>query len=349
MIAIAWNGLPFYAARLIRAGIEAYGGAVTVLGTPPGVPIRGMEEALGRPVIWVDPKSAQSWSSLGLEVPEVMFQTGWVVRSFNRLSRAVKARHGKVVLFVDNIPRPDLRQAVGALYFRLRLRRRLDAVMVPGALGRRLLAKFGMPDQRVFGGMYGADPALFSPPPDGAPRKKEFLFVGQLIERKGVDLLLHAFVRLRRDHPDWRIRFIGSGPLRPHLGGAGVEVEDFLQPAELAFRYREAAYFVLPSREEHWGVVAHEAALSGCPLLLSDAVGSAPDLLDEGNGLRFRADSEEDLLAAMERAVGLDQGTRLQMSHISVGKAAAFGPKPWADSFLRILRYLGMPTARELA
>ena len=54
----------------------------------------------------------------------------------------------------------------------------------------------------------------------------------------------------------------------------------FLQPHELTPHLVDAAAFVMPSRKEPWGVVLHEMAIAGLPLLASRAVGAATWFID---------------------------------------------------------------------
>ncbi len=62
----------------------------------------------------------------------------------------------------------------------------------------------------------GVDMKAFSPPLADSPRK-DLLYVGRLVEEKGVIYLLEAFSRLAPLHPDLRLRIVGDGPLRPAL------------------------------------------------------------------------------------------------------------------------------------
>ena len=112
----------------------------------------------------------------------------------------------------------------------------------------------------------------------------------------------------------WELELYGSGPLRDELNrtieqseqsnNRTIHLHDFLQPEELAAKYREARIFCLPSLEEHWGLVVHEAALSGCALLLSNRVGAAEDLLEEGvNGLSFDPFDVDDMSAKFAEAM----------------------------------------------
>lgn len=122
-------------------------------------------------------------------------------------------------------------------------------------------------------------------PLDGQPLKDErkvvrFLFVGNLIERKGVDLLLRAIELLVRDGYGQKfvVRLVGGGDRawleRSSLLGAGqVEFVGFKEKDALVEEYRHADVFVLPSRYDTFGVVAHEAASHGLALVLSEHAG----------------------------------------------------------------------------
>jgi glycosyltransferase involved in cell wall biosynthesis len=84
---------------------------------------------------------------------------------------------------------------------------------------------------------------------------------------------------------------------------AGVRLEIVhggLNEDELARRYAEADVFALLSRHEPWGVVVNEAAASGLPLVLSDRVGAAYDLLRDGeNGYLVPADDVQAAAGAL--------------------------------------------------
>jgi glycosyltransferase involved in cell wall biosynthesis len=201
-------------------------------------------------------------------------------------------------------------------------------MIVPGRQGKRLMRWFGMPTDRVRGGMCGADPALFGAGDSLPLRPRTFLFVGQFIARKNVVGLANAFMRFSRSRPEWTLRLCGSGEQRDLIPRDGrIIVEDFVQPAQLAERYRQARFFVLPSLFEAWGLVVHEASLSGCALVLSDCIGSADDLATPRNGVRFRAGSDDDLVRALHEAADFDDARLLEAGMESRRLAREFGPE----------------------
>lgn len=344
-ISFSWNGLPQYAARLIRAAIEQFGGgqSISVIGTRPSVPVEGMEAALGQPIHWVDVNTPQSWSGLGLPVPKLFFQSGWSYPALNALGKEVKEAGGHVIGLSDANWRGDFRQLVlGQLAFRLQKRKLFDAMIVPGKSGRRLMRSFGLPEDRLFTRMYGADPALFFGGPPLADRPKNFLFVGQFIDRKDVVGLSQAFMRFHADHSHWTLRFTGSGEQRNLIARhPAITVEDFVQPQDLAERYRQARFLVLPSKVEAWGLVVHEAALCGCGLVLSEAIGCGNDLADAQNAIRFMSGDVRAMEVALRKAATRSEKELAQIEATSRDIARGFGPSAFAQSCAEAATALG--------
>lgn len=138
-----------------------------------------------------------------------------------------------------------------------------------------------------------------------------FLFCGQMIERKGVDLLLRSFQRLIESGCRARLSLVGQEANLPRfLDGISEEVRDricyydFRAPSELPRLFAQADVFVMPSRHDGWGVVVNQAIGAGLALICSDAVGAAYDLVvPEKNGVRYPANDSEALFRCMKRLV----------------------------------------------
>src|SRR5206468_3627451 len=121
-----------------------------------------------------------------------------------------------------------------------------------------------------------------------------FFFCGQMIRRKGVDLLLIAFDRLITRGVDIELLLVGREADLPEFmsamspeARARVRYEGFQAPERLPEYFSQADVFVLPSRHDGWGVVVNQALGAGLPVITSDAVGAGLDLVEDGvNGLR---------------------------------------------------------------
>ncbi len=287
-----------------------------------------MEDALRHKIHWVDASQRTTWRAMKLGVPDIYFQSGWGYPAFSALGDEVRRNGGHVIGMSDANWRGDWRQVLGTLAFRLHYGKQFDAMLVPGRQGELLMRRFGMRANRVRQGMYGADPDLFG---GGLPlpeRPQEFLFVGQFIARKDVLGLARAFINIADRRPDWRLLLIGSGEQRDQIPAhPSIRVEDFVQPEQLADKFRSARFFVLPSLTEAWGLVAHEAALCGCALVLSDRIGSADDLATPTNSVRFKAGNVADLSRALDMATQFDASRLAGAEAMSRQLARQFGPQ----------------------
>jgi glycosyltransferase involved in cell wall biosynthesis len=115
------------------------------------------------------------------------------------------------------------------------------------------------------------------------------LYVGRLVERKGVLDLLAAHAALPADTPSLVV--VGDGPLRDAIERyPRARALGFVAPRELPQFYGLADLVVVPSHDEPWGVAVNEALAAGAPVVVSDAVGAGPDLVQSGrNGLTYVA------------------------------------------------------------
>jgi len=325
---IAWSGLSLYAARLLRPVVAAH--PVQVVASRARFPFAGLEEHLGAPVHWIDDTRPHTWAEVGLPVPRLFIHTGWNIPGFNSLAGAAARTGAWRVPMIDNNWQGTPRQWLGRLVYRVAMRRHFDRVIVPGRDGVRFLRRLGTPAQRVHVGMYGADPALFPPGLPGGSRPKTMLFVGQMIERKGLVELAAAWRASGAATRGWTLRCFGRGPLESLLQGLpGVTCGGFIQAEELSAELQRARVLVLPSRQEHWGVVVHEAALSGCALIVSSAAGAAADLLGPGNGLVVPPANAGGLQRALEQVFARPPEWFDAASTGSAGRATNFGPHRW--------------------
>ena len=116
-----------------------------------------------------------------------------------------------------------------------------------------------------------------------------FLFAGATIHRKGIDVLLDAFARVRESLPG-KARLVVVGPrgdahaLLERPGIDDVVVRPAVAQAELAQIYREADCFVLPSRHDSFGMAVLEAMACGLPAIVSEMVGAREAITEGGNG-----------------------------------------------------------------
>jgi glycosyltransferase involved in cell wall biosynthesis len=134
------------------------------------------------------------------------------------------------------------------------------------------------------------------------------LYVGQLIERKGVKLLLDAAAKVQQHGSEFSLLLVGSGrdkqALQHRADVLGLRNMHFLpvQPPErMPAVYRSADLMVLPTLEDVWGLVANEAILSGIPVLCSKYAGCASELFAPKH--LFAPDDSHEFCQKLEAAI----------------------------------------------
>lgn len=228
--------------------------------------------------------------------------------------------------------------------------------LVVGSLARASMRARGVPDERISVLANTVDVERFGREADQllecratlrrgtgiGPDDVAVLSVARLAPEKGLDTLVRA-VALAQD-PRLVLLLSGSGPEREHLAALARElgVRLVLLPdtpwERIAERYVAADVFALLSRHEPWGVVVNEAAACGLPLVLSDRVGAAFDLLEDGrNGVLVPAD---DPTAAGEAigALAADPVRRRAMGAASREIVAGWGYEPSIERLLEAVR-----------
>ena len=222
-------------------------------------------------------------------------------------------------------------------------------VLVPSRFVARQLEAVGVPRQRLVIEPYGVDLARFRPfmggkePSPGTPMR--CLYVGQILHRKGIPLLLDVARRLRGH----AVEFVLIGPLRSrevlrHLP-SNVRWRRSGTSEQIAAEMRGADVFLLPSVDDAFGLVTLEAMASGVPVIVSDHAGSSEDVADGSTGLVVRAGDRAQLQDAIERLID-DPALRRTLGaaarrHVEHGRS-------WTDYGRAILQRLA-PETSELA
>lgn len=137
------------------------------------------------------------------------------------------------------------------------------------------------------------------------------LFLGNLLERKGVHDLLHAFARIPAETPDWAARIAGGGDIERYAAMAAelgvtarVEFCGWVDKAGARELLINSDCLILPSYDEGLPLVILEALASGLPVVATP-VGSIPEVLEEAKTILFVEPGNRDAIAAaLARLIG---------------------------------------------
>ena len=220
---------------------------------------------------------------------------------------------------------------------------RAHALVAIGSVAARdYAARF--PEPRRYCIPYHCDLAPFLAAPRRVREADEvvFLFCGQMIARKGVDVLFAAFARL-----DARARLLLVGreaelpamlAALPESARVRVEYAGFQSPDVLPRFFAQADVFVLPSRYDGWGVVVNQALGAGLPVVCSDTVGAGHDLVaDETNGLKFPSGDDAALARCMQRFLDAPE-LIAEWGDASRSKAHEYSPERGAAKWVAALQ-----------
>lgn len=275
---------------------------------------------------------------LGCDTPEIrkiIFEAkfdafivmGWYLKSYWQAIRACRREGTPVLVRGDshlNTPRSPLKRWAKKILYRPLLRQ-FDGFLVVGRRNREYLAHYGTPEGKMFFAPHFVDSEWFrSKAADLRSQKSEVrsgwgadkrtlvaLFVGKLHAIKRPQDILKALGKLRGRDVNALGVFVGSGEMETVLRelassvGVSARFEGFKNQSELPSYYAAADVLVLPSSSETWGLVVNEAMECGLPAIVSDAVGCAPDLIENGlTGFTFRV---SDIDALTSRLIEMDR------------------------------------------
>lgn len=203
-----------------------------------------------------------------------------------------------------------------------RLFRKCAGVLSVGLSNRDYFLACGVPRDRIFRCPHSIDRARFAGPDEALnieaaewrrslgfdERQTVLLFAGKLEPKKRPVAMIEAV--LEAADPRLAVLIVGSGELEGRVGEIAAAHQDrvkhvpFQNQSRMPVVYRAADLFVLPSAYgETWGLAVNEALACGRPVLVSDHVGCAPDVVKQGvNGWVFPADDWAAFLAIVKDA-----------------------------------------------
>ncbi|RCG32391.1 glycosyltransferase family 4 protein [Sphaerisporangium album] len=170
---------------------------------------------------------------------------------------------------------------------------------------------------------------------------------GRLVAQKGFDLLIPAFARVARRHPEWRLRVFGTGPKKAALGalieehGVGGSVELMGRSTRLQDELADASIYALSSRFEGLPMVMIEAMTHALPVVAFDCPTGPADVLTDGtDGLLVPPGDVDGLAAALDRLIG-DRDLRCRMGAAAAETAGDYAPEVvmpmWENLFEELL------------
>lgn len=358
---VFWQNIPsIHQAPLLRAVAKIWPGELTMVAEN-DVSDSRLAQGWARPDflpgrLVVAPSEKEKLSILGEKGKAVHIFSGFHAYpgTYDVFKKAIRRGH-KVGVFAEPGSSGDFKSL-----FR-RFRNQIHAVrwagsliflLATGELGVRYYSKCGFPVSKIFPFAYFVEQANIkraAPVYIGSWHQVDspfsLLFVGQLIRRKGIDILLSALSQIRSS--DWVLNVVGHGEDREALMQSAqkkgiAEKVNWLGtlPNEKArLLTLKADCLVLPSRHDGWGAVVNEALLAGTPVIVSDACGSCDLIRDDWLGDIFLSCSSYELANIIERRVLKGRLQSQERLRIKAWAEKAISPFSGAQYLVEIINY----------
>ena len=242
--------------------------------------------------------------------------------------------------------------------------RHADAIAVYGKHVKRYLISEGVPPERIFVAQHAVDNELYGRTVTAGevsalrrslgivPDRRVILYLGRLVEEKGLPYLIQAFASLQSD--DTVLVMAGAGieqeslqALAANLGLADrVLFPGYIQPEATVAFYRMAHVYVLPSVttpyfREPWGLVVNEAFNQGTPVIATESVGAAAGGLvqDRVNGFVVEERNTPALAQALQTLL-TDEALRHRMSQNALSTIAGWNNERMVKGFRDAIDYV---------
>lgn len=279
-------------------------------------------------------------------VPSSIITCNWRDKLYLKVARKYKGDI-PITIAMDNIWYGQFRQYLGMIYSRLFFVNLFDFIWVPGQPQSYYAGKLGFKNSQIVLNSYCADIPKFKSFYNKSKVVKEsnfphrFLFVGRYVPQKGLSELCEAFKMLQKEQPnDWELVCVGTGPLFESRSECNNIIhKGFVQPENFEEIVSETGVFILPSWEEHWGVVLHEFAVTGYPIISCKDVGAASTFVKEAiNGYAFEARNVIDLKNMMLKMVNSSDSDLIEMGRKSIAIGESITQEMWLISLMKIMK-----------
>lgn len=185
-----------------------------------------------------------------------------------------------------------------------------DAFIASSTKSKEKLMAWGVDEKEIFVSLLTVDITKFLDMVK-KPIPGRILYVGSMVKRKGLDLLIDALSYVEKEY---ELRIVGNGTemeyehLRKLATEKGVDQNivwcGFKEGEDLIDEYRHAQIFVLPTREDCYGLVILEAMCSGLPIVTSKYADGSYDIVQDGiNGYIVDPYDKKDLGSAINKAM----------------------------------------------
>ena len=293
--------------------------------------------------------------------PDIIISAGWDLFSYQIALFYAKVFGKKFILWSGSTKfEPSWRRTLAMPLVKLMIAGS-DAYIVYGTRAKEYLISLGAKPEKIFIAYNTTDINFFKNEVDKwreqkTKIKKELriktskvvLYVGQLIERKGIRYLIEAFRKIKQEMADVSLLIVGYGTMESELKALvkRKKIPDVVFAGGVEWRqtpkfYAVSDVLVMPSLEEVWGLVINEAMVAGLPVIGTDIAGASADLIKDGkNGFVIKEGSVGEFFQALKTILESESLAKT-MSVNSLSFIKNFAPERAMSGVLGAISFVG--------
>ena len=274
--------------------------------------------------------------------PQVLLISGRMDKGYLFVAKKFRDNILRVCLF-DTIYRNDIKNLIKKIFSKILYKQYFDVMWGVGKLQEKFALEVGYKPKSILNGFYVADKKFFNNTftPNFHRNNYNFLFIGRLVKEKNILNFAQAIENINnKTNSSHKLGVIGEGYLKPSIINfscidyLGSKTQDEI--IKISKKYQA---FCLPSVYEPWGVVLHEMAAIGMPILSSDQCGSAFDLIEDGkNGFKFSPHSIKSIEKSLIKFISLTLNEKIKFSKRSQEISKKINHIEWNNNLLDLLQ-----------
>ncbi len=275
--------------------------------------------------------------------PDLVVVSGWMDKDYLEICKAFK-KSGKVKIIAasDTQWANSLRHKLASYIAPFYHKKMFDFLWVSGPWQYEYAKRLGFANQNIIFNCYSANIDILKNNQITIQEKRTLLFLGRFDKVKGIDSLLYAFKKFKQEtNSTLKLKLIGGGVELDFVKSFEFEdviVKNFVQPNELIHELDDVTGFILPSIYEPWGLVIHEMASAGLPLLVTNICGANTMFaIHNYNALVFEPNSNKAIYKVLKAYDNLSNEQIVQMGDNSKQLSMRVTPEISAASLMSVM------------
>lgn len=271
--------------------------------------------------------------------PDIVFVTDRTIWEYNLIATYFK--HLRIPVICGNDTQwTGGKKWINVLTAFIRHNRYFSHMQVAGLRQFEYAKRLGYPNDRIIWPLYSADTKCFEMLPLSYQRfvhAHDVLFVGRLTRSKGVQILINSWSQI--DNGRSQLHLVGNGDFLKDLKvPQNVQIHSFSTQKELLELSKRCRVFVLPSLREPWGVVLHEFAAAGLPLISTNVCGASDHfIVNNSNGFVITPNRSDILANKIKWILDASPQKLFEMGLLSRELSRTITPERVAKAILSVI------------